>query len=504
MQARYLGSVWGVMACLVFAIGILLTPETQASGLDQAMQQTFGSMVNQTNPGYSASADRSVLTGGQLVIKNRITNTNLFSYQAPYLHAGCGGWDAFGGSFSFISSAQIVAMLRSIASNALSYAFTIAILSISPDMGQTMKSIGQEMDKLNNASINSCKTGMAIVDAVTGHPGPQLADIMGQFYNSDSGKKEDPAQASNAGGAQSPSAEVDASPTTPPAVRDAIIPGNAVWSALQQQDVSNWFPTGDTDTVMLQQLMSLTGTVITCVPGSDVGCQQNTPVDPNAQKTSVSYTKIHTLSFENIVEGSVNGTPLQIYHCDTTTSPSNAAADVSSTMVCLNPVPVANTSFIGIKQVLIQTLLQGACADYVTPGCGLVGRYAANTHDVTDSDRKLRVLLGDPLKKILDMSRYDESAARTNVELLVPKMASDLAYATVESALLRAAASVSAYKGGDPKTGALLTESLSRLELERAQYERAHEVSMAQIEYLNQLNNAVSKANINILPPAAN
>lgn len=72
----------------------------------------------------------------------------------PTLRAGCGGIDAYGGSFTFINEEQFRQMLRQIGANALGYAFKL--LTPSPLFGQSLlEKFGLLMlgDKLLRRSI---------------------------------------------------------------------------------------------------------------------------------------------------------------------------------------------------------------------------------------------------------------------------------------------------------------------------------------------------------------
>lgn len=482
------GWVFVVLAMVVFGLGLGGIPESRAGGgLDQAMQNTFGAMVNTTNPGYAHNATRGVLTGGEFVVKNRIMNASLVNLQLPSISAGCGGWDAFGGSFSFISSAQIVAMLRSIASNAISYAFMLAIKAISQDMGNILQDMEDAMNMLNNSNINSCKVGMGLVNMFMGDSQKDQADLAAAQYSADTGQSSDRLAGSNQGQAQSSAAQMS---NVSQAAHDAVIQGNVMWTALGMQSADSWFPGGNT--TFREHVLSLTGAIVTCVPGSasDTGCHQDQPTDPSAQQAPITYAKPRIMSFDNLVEGSTEGNSVHVYHCNETTQ-------------CLDPTATDDATFVGMKTVLVQLLLQGTCSDAFTPGCGLVGRYAHLTGTMTAQDMQLRAALGDPLTAILNLSRIDENAARINVELLAPKMASDIAYKTALEALLTSASAVSSYKGGDRKTSELITQSLDLLGREREAYEKAHEINLNQIAFLDHLSNNISKARVNFLPKAS-
>ena len=87
----------------------------------------FGTMTNFTAPTAHLGQRRGMITGGSLVARNGIANTNLVSFVPPSFSAGCGGIDLFAGSFSFINFNQFVQLLRNVAGNASGYAFQLAI-----------------------------------------------------------------------------------------------------------------------------------------------------------------------------------------------------------------------------------------------------------------------------------------------------------------------------------------------------------------------------------------
>jgi len=95
--------------------------------LQQEMDGMFGTMTNVTAPTAHLGQRRGVITGGSLVARNGISNTNLVSFVPPSFSAGCGGIDLFAGSFSFINFNQFVQLLRNVAANASGYAFQLAV-----------------------------------------------------------------------------------------------------------------------------------------------------------------------------------------------------------------------------------------------------------------------------------------------------------------------------------------------------------------------------------------
>ena len=100
----------------------------------QAMFNDLGALGNVTAPGAFRGQAMNLYTGGSFMMRSPGRNYSLADVQLPSLRAGCGGIDLFGGSFSFINKQQFVALLRNIGSNAVGYAFKLALQSISPDI----------------------------------------------------------------------------------------------------------------------------------------------------------------------------------------------------------------------------------------------------------------------------------------------------------------------------------------------------------------------------------
>ena len=113
---------------LAVALALALGCGPARAGLRDALDSMF--VANATRPGAFESQTRGGFVGGSLVARAPIRSINIVTFDAPRLNAGCGGLDLFGGSFSFIDASQLVALLRSIATNAVGALFFIASTAI--------------------------------------------------------------------------------------------------------------------------------------------------------------------------------------------------------------------------------------------------------------------------------------------------------------------------------------------------------------------------------------
>lgn len=235
------------------------------AGLDDEMRKTFNSMVNTTDAGSYNGQSRGVITGGNVFVRNKITQTQLFTFRPPSLKAGCGGVDFFGGSFGFINAQQFQELLQSIASNALGYAFQLGINILCPTCAAEMKELQNRLQQMSQMISNSCEMGSKLINEFT--PLKELSEEatrrtagkrtqVGEMFDTfvenapnwmKSGGK--PTNA-NRGASASTSASVDAT-------------GNIVWKAINRANVSNWYAGNGANSAQLHQIMmSLTGTII--------------------------------------------------------------------------------------------------------------------------------------------------------------------------------------------------------------------------------------------------
>lgn len=124
------------------------------------------------------------LTGGGVMTRNRVIDTQIASVNLPKFDAGCGGIDIFAGGFSFINHQQLVQTLKSIAGNAAGYGFLLALETASPQVSSIMKQLQTWSNTINSIGINSCETATGLVNAAW----PQQTAAKQQICRSMSGK----------------------------------------------------------------------------------------------------------------------------------------------------------------------------------------------------------------------------------------------------------------------------------------------------------------------------
>lgn len=136
------------------------------ANVSSAMNDYFsdaGAAANVTGPTAFNGQSAGYYSMGNVWTRFPQRSVQPFNLQLPSARAGCGGIDLFAGSFSFINTAELVAMFKAVANNALGFAFKLAIDSISPQISKVMEDLSQKVQQLNQMNINSCETAQALV-----------------------------------------------------------------------------------------------------------------------------------------------------------------------------------------------------------------------------------------------------------------------------------------------------------------------------------------------------
>jgi conjugative transfer pilus assembly protein TraH len=124
----------------------------------------WGGRVNVTDPGAYNAQTRGFIIGGSLSARVPRTSLQPFSWKEPYIKAGCGGIDIFGGSFSFINAEQFTQFLQAIGQNALGYAFSLGLEAVCPTCNATISKLRQYMNDMNKYGMDSCMAAKALVN----------------------------------------------------------------------------------------------------------------------------------------------------------------------------------------------------------------------------------------------------------------------------------------------------------------------------------------------------
>ncbi|WP_447018485.1 conjugal transfer protein TraH [Shewanella algae] len=141
------------------------------------MQDIFNGMYSTSTPGVSQlqNGRYGVNLGGFSYRPPRSEVGPIVSARTPNLSVGdCGDIDFFAGSFSMISGDELSQVGRGIMQGAATYAFKIAIDSISPMAGSVMSELQDLINQVNRFNIDGCRIGQKLASEVySGDATPQ-------------------------------------------------------------------------------------------------------------------------------------------------------------------------------------------------------------------------------------------------------------------------------------------------------------------------------------------
>ncbi len=112
---------------LVLCAALLTVTPAASADVNSDMNQFFNKLGFASIPHNRASgrAGRRVCLWWLLYARTQVKNIQLISMTLPDINAGCGGIDAYLGSFSFINGDQLQRFVKQIMSNAAGYFLTL-------------------------------------------------------------------------------------------------------------------------------------------------------------------------------------------------------------------------------------------------------------------------------------------------------------------------------------------------------------------------------------------
>ena len=370
-----------------FAIGLTLLllaifwwAPAQAQ-IDTRLRNAFDS-VAVTDPQVAIGQRRGVVTGGHISMRfDTMSPPPLVQFSEPSFGSGCGGIDLNGGSLSFISKDAFIDYGKAVASNAAGYLFHLGLKELCGECENVLSDMRSLTHKLNLQMRNSCEMARTMVDG-----GMEVyKDWRINQAMTESNTVSDPASAHLS--------------STPPATQLAnsdperlrqLLEGNLTWRALDALKTA-----GGLDrwaTMELEQVMSLTGTVVVCYRGTD-GC----PAGEGYHQQVIPPT----LGLRDLVWG--QGDDVFVLKCD-------------STQDCLKPSKEpANTTFEGLAWHLQD--------EFNERPAGIIYRLRYTDGEPDASDEALLVKLGPFATQIMLLARSNPWQAEQFVADVSPLIA---------------------------------------------------------------------------------
>lgn len=282
-------------------IFILLISASATASINQDLQNFFdglGYSSNVTSAEAYQGQSAGYYTGGSLYARHSVRNFQIASLTLPSVRAGCGGIDLFTGGFSFINSQQLQEMMKNIMNNAGSYAFMLALKSMSPEISTVTEYAESLANDINRMNINSCEVAAGLVGSVW--PKTQVAQQqVCQTIGTSKGLFSDWAAAKQGCGSGGAQTSTFNSAQNDPRFQNLILDNtNVVWKTLKQ---NGWTAS---DPQLAELLMSISGTVIIKKQGNNDDANQDFKTFPS---------KVHEQDF---LKALLHGGTTKIYHCD--------------------------------------------------------------------------------------------------------------------------------------------------------------------------------------------
>lgn len=283
----------GCMSLFFLAYSTSSHGSTIASDL-MTFFQNVGMASQVTTPGSHKDQAAGYYTGGSLNVRNGVKNAQVATLQMPGFRAGCGGIDLWTGGFSHISSDQIVEMLRNIGSSAASYAFMLAIQTLSPQTYNIMNELNALATQINQTNINSCETAATLLGGMwpkTDQSSKHLCQAMGSQF----GAFSDYAAARQGCGANGDRERILSQKSQDPRYKDMFAGEfNLAWKAIQLNAFLTHSPQ------LSQLFLTLVGSII-------------------VRKNGDNYQVIHLPSHvdrDDVLNGLLSGGSTPVYVCD--------------------------------------------------------------------------------------------------------------------------------------------------------------------------------------------
>jgi conjugative transfer pilus assembly protein TraH len=243
---------------------LLLNVNVANAGFLNDLYNDASSNMNISAGGSYDTQNAHVFTGGGLTYKVPNKTITPFTFTPPSLKAGCGGIQAFLGSWGIMSSDELVEALRAIGQNLPGLLFQVALDAMSPELSGNIKSFFKDIKAFTDKLSNSCeaarlvadKTGLTGIAQEMGTAARNWGVAAGIFDDHGAAKKDTDKDGGKTKDVINATAPTD---STGAKVEEAEM--NLTWKAMKS---GTWNGLTDHDKEMLQTIV---GTVVITWPG---------------------------------------------------------------------------------------------------------------------------------------------------------------------------------------------------------------------------------------------
>lgn len=364
-----------------------------------AFVNSVGGASSSTPASIYQGQSRGYINGGRLFVRVPQRSTSLVSARAPRFTAGCGGIDAFGGSLSFISAAELVNTLKSIGTSAGSYLLMLGLRTISSQISNTMEKAFDWLQSKVNLDINSCEAAASLVGGLGSAMGMNNQEVnvcIVQTMESSGSDYSTAKDTCTTGGGSKTAANNDRTREL------SFVEGNLAWMAMQK---STMF-TGDND--MKRLAMSLTGTIVKRQVKDVGGLETTVGGDADSQSKTEVFPSI-LLTDQTALDVLLTGGTVTRYGCGDSMTGANGCRDVINESWSLP----ASVALIPATRTALMSLYN-SIRNRTDPASGDIN-YVAETAIPAMRIVRTAALLGDNGLGIQIIDDYSEQIA---VELL--------------------------------------------------------------------------------------
>mgnify|MGYP002780331192 CR=1 FL=1 len=459
---------------LALVVGTFATGLAHAD-VEDAMREHLNSMVNATPPTTFETSNQAGIYFGSFSQRYQMVNSPpILNWTPPSLRGGCGGWDLFGGSFSFISSEQIMNFLRSIASAVPAIAFQMALSVLSDELEEKVRGWLKALHDINMGQLNTCRVTNSLLEVAKGDKG--MGDVF-RLIGEDTGfnslveafQSDDGNDAADPSGGRT--AMADAADSIEEDKRAQMVAGNIIWRILKDGTADQWLTSASSDSTLMEW-MSVIGTEIGCFrrqtneceldPG-ELGLDENGDASPPKHH---SERIGHTLTLVELVTSDPDtNKPVEVLNC----------MGGTGTLECLRVTPVVRPNFRGMRRVLEDELL-GPNRLF---GEGLIGRHK-QLQEPSARERRLIALGGPLLKKALEYTDVDEAIGRRYVETFTQQIATEITLNLLREVMAKARITMTTNQRITGKAAglAMLDEADARMQQEALTLMEQNQVQM--------------------------
>ena len=366
---------------IAMSLNVALLPTLAQADVASAFKSLLadGATVSTQAPGqFSSQARNSFVAGGVDVRFPTHSAPAILSVTPFRVQAGCGGVSLFFGGFSFISGAEIVALIKAVAQNAVGLAVELVMTTLCGPCASVMQIMRKLALDAANGALNSCQIAKSLMQgaesAMGVNPGQQsttqntcteLGTMWGWITDSSAGQTGSASATSTCnqmGSAITNSAnwigqelnKINIAAGSPLGQRQLCKAGttcNVIWTMLNQTDL---YDNSNTDNIRDKLLlMNMTGTTIITAGNATPNAKNPTPnmVVPTstiAGSNTANNANLNTnfTSVNYSLSSSYGGTPQPGAPSSLTVAPQGNACTGSALdpLTCSGPVPTAGAT----------------------------------------------------------------------------------------------------------------------------------------------------------------